>query len=136
MSRVEPHLNRILVVDDEKSIVFAFRQYFVGQGYAVDCALTAEEALRLVASNSYAVAIVDVHLQGLGAESDGLKVAATIRATAPQTIVIILTAVETPETERRAAEVGVHSFLRKPARLSHVADVAFGFMRGPGAVAG
>ena len=33
-------MDRILVVDDEKSIVFALRRYFVQQGYIVDTALT------------------------------------------------------------------------------------------------
>ena len=130
MNRVEKVLNRILVVDDEKSIVFAFRHYFVAQGYVVDCAMSAVDALALLGQHSYAVAIVDIHLQGLGDESDGLNVAAAIRQTSPNTIVIILTALETQETERRAAEVGVHSYLRKPARLSHVADIAFAYMRG------
>jgi DNA-binding response OmpR family regulator len=126
---VEHQVNRILVVDDEKHIVFAFRQYFVARGHVVDCAMTAVEAHDLLSRHSYSVAIIDVHLEGLGDAGDGLNIAAAIRQSSPATIVIILTAVETPETERRAAEVGVHSFLRKPARLAHVADVAFGFMR-------
>ena len=32
-------VNRILLVDDEKSIVFAVRQYFLKRGYVVDLSL-------------------------------------------------------------------------------------------------
>lgn len=122
-------MSRILVVDDEKSITFALRQYFLQEGYSVDCALTCEEALSLLAANEYSVAIVDIELRGSGNGSDGLNLAAFIRSHAPRTPVIILTAVETTEAQERAQAAGVHSYLCKPARLSHVADVAFSLIR-------
>lgn len=122
-------MNRILVVDDEKSITFALRQYFLQEGYSVDCALTCEEALSLLAANEYSVAIIDIELRGSGNGSDGLNLAAFIRSHAPLTPVIILTALETTEAQNRAQAAGVQSYLCKPARLSHVADVALSLMR-------
>ena len=121
-------VKRILLVDDEKSIVFAVRQYFLKQGYAVDCAGTSEHALELLAAEHYAVAIVDVELRGSRDSSDGLNLAQFIRSHAPATAIIILTALETPETESRAKEAGVHSFLHKPTRLAQIAAVALGLM--------
>jgi two-component system response regulator PilR (NtrC family) len=122
-------VKRILLVDDEKSIVFAVRQYFLKQGYVVDSAGTSEQALELLASEHYAVAIVDVELRGSRDSSDGLTLAQFIRTHAPATAIIILTALETPETASRAKEAGVHSFLHKPTPLAQIADVAFGLMR-------
>lgn len=122
-------MSRILVVDDEKSITFALRQYFLQEGYSVDCALTCEEALSLLAANQYSVAIVDIELRGSGNGSDGINLAAFIRSHAPRTPVIILTAVETTEAQERAQAAGVQCYLCKPARLSHVADVAFSLIR-------
>jgi len=122
-------VKRILLVDDEKSIVFAVRQYFLQQGYVVDCATTCEEALEQLAAHEYAVAIVDVELRGGTGSNDGLNLAQFIRRHAPTTGVIILTALATLETEIRAREAGVHSFLSKPTRLSQIADVAFGLIR-------
>jgi DNA-binding response OmpR family regulator len=125
-------VNRILVVDDEKSITFALRQYFLQEGYSVDCALTCEEALSFLAANQYSVAIVDIELRGSGNGSDGLNLAAFIRSHSPLTPVIILTAVETTESQKRAQAAGVQSYLCKPARLSLVADVAFSLIRDNG----
>jgi DNA-binding response OmpR family regulator len=122
-------VKRILLVDDEKSIVFAVRQYFLKQGYVVDCAGTSEQALELLAAEHYAVAIVDVELRGSRDSADGLNLAQFIRSHAPTTAIIILTALETPETESRAKEAGVHSYLHKPTRLAQIADVALGLMR-------
>ncbi|HEX9163811.1 MAG TPA: response regulator [Thermoanaerobaculia bacterium] len=122
-------MKRILLVDDEKSILFALRQYFLQQGYVVDSAMTSEQALELLAAEHYAVAIVDVELRGSRDSSDGINLAYFIRRHAPATAIIILTALETSETAQRAREAGVHSFLQKPAPLSQIADVAFGLMR-------
>jgi DNA-binding response OmpR family regulator len=128
-------VKRILLVDDEKSIVFAVRQYFLSQGYVVDSAATCDQALALVAANQYAVAIVDVELRGSSDSSDGVHIAQFIRSHAPATGVIILTALATPETETRAREAGVHSFMHKPTRLAQIASVAFGLMRDVSATA-
>ncbi len=122
-------MERILVVDDEKSIIFALRRYFVHQGYSVDCATTSEEALEYLAASHYSLAIVDIELRGSQNHSDGLNLAAFIRSHAPATPVIILSAVESPETQRRAREAGVHSFLSKPAPLAMVASIALALMR-------
>jgi two-component system sensor histidine kinase RpfC len=120
-------VERILVVDDEKGIIFGLRQYFAQQGYPVDCATSSEEALEHLAANQYGVAIVDVELRG-DSPADGLNLAAFIRRHAPATVVIILSAHESPETHKRALDAGVHSFVSKPARLSLLADVAVRLM--------
>jgi DNA-binding response OmpR family regulator len=121
-------MNRILVVDDEKGIVFALEKYFAQHGFQVDTATDAETAKELLRNGSYALAILDVHLSGRTDLTEGLDLAATIRETAPGTAVILMTALGTPETEQRATEVGAHSFVRKPARLSSMAEIAFGLI--------
>ena len=122
-------MHRILVVDDEKSIVFALRQYFMREGYIVDCATSAEQALEDLALNHYAVAIIDIELRGSSEDADGLNLAQFVRQHAPATVVIILSALESAEVESRAREAGVHSFVHKPAPLALIADVAAGLMR-------
>lgn len=117
------------MVDDEKSIVFALRQYFLRQGYVVDSALGAEQALEHLATNHYALAIIDVELRGSGDHSDGVNLAQFIHTHAPATAVIILSAHESPEVESRAREAGAHSFVHKPAPLAQLADVAAGLIR-------
>ena len=123
--------NRILVVDDEKSILFAIEKYFAQQGFIVDTAADTARAAALIAANTYALAIIDVHLSGRTDYLEGLEIAAKLREISPRTAVIVMTALGTPEPERRAAEAGAHSFLRKPARLAHVAEVAIGLIGSP-----
>ena len=119
--------NRILVVDDEPGIRFAFRQYFGQRGHIVDCAGTQKEARALIALNQYGLAILDLHLSSRES-SEGFELACLLRDYAPETAVIILSASETPDTERRAVEAGARSYMRKPARLAKVAEIAFGLV--------
>ena len=123
--------NRILVVDDEKSILFALEKYFEQQGFAVDTAADASAARELIERVPYALAIIDIHLSGRTDRAEGLDIAELLRKSSPDTAVIMMTALGTPETERRAAEIGAHSFLRKPARLAHLANIAFGLIGAP-----
>lgn len=119
--------NRILVVDDEPGIRFAFRQYFGQRGLIVDCAGTQKEARALIALHQYNLAILDIHLSGRET-AEGLDLARLLRDYAPETAIIVLSASEAPDVEQRAAEVGVHSYVTKPARLAKVAEIAFGLV--------
>ncbi len=113
------------MVDDEKSIRFALGHYFIQQGVDVDSAGDVPEARALLESTHYELAIVDIHLGGRNETEDGLDLAAFIRDFSPGTVVVILTGLESPASLRRAAEVGVRSFLRKPTPLAEVAEIAF-----------
>jgi DNA-binding response OmpR family regulator len=133
LAKAWPVKPRILIVDDEKSIRFAVDRYFGRYGYVVDSACDSAEARSLLHRNDYDLAILDLNL-GVTDSSDGLDLAAWIRTERAATPVILLTALSTSEVESRASSAGVSSLLRKPMRLSAVADVALrliGSITGP-----
>lgn len=66
---------RILVVDDESEIVELLRDVLTAEGYIVDAAPTAEEALRLIRENIYDTALLDFNLPDL----DGVMLHRQIR---------------------------------------------------------
>jgi DNA-binding NtrC family response regulator len=112
----------LLIVDDEESILFAMQEYFTALGYHVDCARESDEAKRLLARTSYAVAITDLHLTGSpGAE--GLALLDYIRHHHPATRVIVLTAFGLPAIEAEARRRGAEALLRKRMSLPEVAHV-------------
>lgn len=53
---------RILVVDDETEIVELLRDVLTGEGYVVDVAQTAEDALQLIREQIYSGALLDFNL--------------------------------------------------------------------------
>jgi DNA-binding NtrC family response regulator len=122
-----PVRHRLLLVDDEESILFAMREYFATFGYQIDCACELEEAEALVVKHRYDLVVADLRLTGIyGAE--GLELVGLIRERSPRTHVILLTAYGSPEIEMEAKRLGVASFLHKPKPLPDVAQIVFGLL--------
>jgi DNA-binding NtrC family response regulator len=110
---------RILVVDDEDSILFAFRQSFEAFGYHVDCAREVEEAEALLVTYQYQAVLSDMRLTGMhGAE--GLEIIGFVRERCPWTPVILLTAYSSEELEVEARRRGADAFVQKPAPLAEI----------------
>jgi len=113
---------RLLIVDDDESIVFAMHDYFTEQGWDVDCARRTEEAELLATSKQYDAVITDVHLTGFRA-AEGLELVSYLRARGAAKV-IVLTAYGTSEIEREAMHRGAHAFLQKTVPIWQVATVA------------
>ena len=67
-ARKAPPLS-ILVVDDEPVVVQSLGDWFRQDGYRVDTAQSAKEALRRVAEHAYDIALLDIKMPG----TDGLE---------------------------------------------------------------
>ena len=115
-----PH--RILVVDDEESILFALAEYFAKCGYEVDCAREFQEAVSLLDHAHYSVAIVDLRLTGIDGV-EGLELIEHMRERHSDTRTILLTAYGSPEIEAEARSRGVDVMLNKPRPLKEMAGV-------------
>jgi two-component system OmpR family response regulator len=124
-------IKRLLVVDDEQSILFAVEKYFVKAGYLVDCARELEEAEALAAHNVYDFVIADLSLTEHGS-SEGLEILRYIRRGSPSTRVILLTGDDSPLREREAFRRGCDAYLHKPKGLDEIARV-FADLTGEGA---
>ena len=110
---------RILVVDDEATILFAMKEYLSGGGFTVDCAAEREEAQALIANVSYSAVIADLRL--LGSDSgDGLDVVQSARERSRHTRIVLLSAYATPEIEARARSHGADVVLRKPRPMKEI----------------
>ncbi len=114
--------SRMLVVDDEHSILVGMKRFFQSRGFEVDCAAEREEAEALLSDGHYDCVIADLCLtRARGA--DGLEVVSFVRNIDPRTRVIVLTAHGSPESEEEARRLGAAAFLRKPMPLDSLASV-------------
>jgi len=117
---------KILIVDDEKTLRYFLRLTLQEQGYNVSEAASGHTALKLIANNSFEVALVDLHLTDM----DGLDIMRHLRKEAPQTSVIILTGYATVDSAIEALRQGAHDYLTKPCDTSELlASVADGVAR-------
>jgi DNA-binding response OmpR family regulator len=111
--------HKILVVDDEPTILFAMKEYLSHGGFIVDCAAEREEAEALIANVLYAAVIADLRI--LGSDSgDGLDVVLAARERSRRTRIVLLSGYATPEVESRARAYGADAVLRKPRPLRDI----------------
>lgn len=109
-----PRPARVLVVDDEPSIVDFTRFVLEAEGYEVRAAASGEAALNLVSDEDGAVDLVllDVALEGL----DGIEVCRRLKAR-PETAhvpVLIVTALSGDRVRHSAFEAGAAGVVNKP----------------------
>ncbi len=100
----------VLVVDDEAGIRDLMARWLASGGYDVRTACSAEEGLQRVHDRAPAVALCDVRMPG----HDGLWLAQQIRHDAPETAVIIATALPAVGTVVTSLRQGVIDCLTKP----------------------
>lgn len=101
---------RILVVDDEELIRFSFLRPLQREGYTVEAANNGNTALEKIVNAKYDLAVIDLQLDDM----DGLDVVRHLRGTSPETKVIVITAVNTPEIRARMLSEGIRGYYEKP----------------------
>ena len=111
---------RLLIIDNEETILFALDKYFQHKGYRVQCARELEEAEALAFCCDYDAVIIDLSLNGKGT-TEGLEIIRYVRLHCPHARLILLTAHATPEIESEAKRRGVHALLKKPRPLAEIA---------------
>ena len=116
-------MKRLLIIDDEETILFPLKRYFSRLHYRVDCAAELEEAEALVTYTSYDLVIADLSLTA-GGSTEGLEILRFVRQHSPATRVIVISAYGTPVIESEAMRRGADAFLQKPQRLADIARVA------------
>ena len=110
---------RILVIDDEESICFAFRRYFESRGTAVAVANTVREGRQRYFELRPDVVFLDVRL----ADGNGLDLLDTLRRDDPDACVIMITAYGSLETVTRAIRNKAFDYLVKPLDLDRAGEV-------------
>ena len=100
---------RILVVDDKENILKLFAR-ILGDGYELTTAADGGRAISLVAAQPFDVVVTDLRMPG----ADGFEVLRAVKARAPETEVIMMTAYATVGDAVEAMKQGAYDYLQKP----------------------
>lgn len=115
----------VLVVDDEPSICWGFKQLLGQEGFQVLTAGSAEAGLELAKKNSLGLVLLDVRLPGMS----GLDALRAFRDSTSDAPIIVMTAFGDLETAVKAVEQGASDYLNKPFRLDDALDMCHRALR-------
>ena len=108
-------MSRVLVVDDEKTIVKGIKFALEMDGMEVDCAYDGEEALSCIKNNKYDVVLLDLMLPKM----DGYTVCSHVREFSDVPI-IMLTAKGEDNDKIMGLEYGADDYITKPFNILEV----------------
>jgi CheY-like chemotaxis protein len=109
---------RVLVVDDDLAIRVTFADILSGEGYAVTAAPDGPEAMRLAAGQPFDAVLLDLFMPGM----DGLAVLPLLRALAPATSIVIVSAFVEPDRAAEAFRLGAAAVIAKPPNLDELLE--------------
>ena len=110
------NLRRVLVVDDEENIRLVLQTLLTKKGYEVTSAVSAEQALSLAAESAPDFVLTDVKMPGMS----GIDLCRELRARAPQTCVIMMSAYGSVEQALEAVRVGAYDYVAKPFKQDEI----------------
>lgn len=111
---------KILVIDDEKLIRWSLREILVQEGYDVDTADRAEEAINLAKDIPYNLIIADLEIQ----DEDGIEMLKKIRNFRPDSVAIILSARPKQQIAPEYGDLRVFDIIEKPFKSEQLLSTA------------
>jgi len=103
-------VDKILVVDDERSMRDFLSIMLKKTGYDVTTAVDGEEAVKILHKDIFDLVITDLKMPKV----DGLQVLKTVKELSPDTVVIVITAFASTETTVEAMKEGAYDYITKP----------------------
>jgi DNA-binding NtrC family response regulator len=108
---------RILIVDDEESMVPFLSILLSKEGYEVHVARSGRDALQKAEEESFDVVVTDIKMPG---EIDGLGVLSGVKKIDPSTPVVIRTAFASQKSAIEALNRGAYQYLEKSAKNDEI----------------
>ncbi len=106
-------LGSILVVDDEAELCETLRDFFTGQGYTVETAMNAGDALMLVSLSRPDAIVLDIRLP----DRSGADLLPELLALDESLTVVMLTGLDDEAVARATLNGGAFDYVRKPFNL-------------------
>ncbi len=109
-------MEKILVVDNEKSMREILSIALRKEGYFIETADDGDTALKILLKENFDLILTDVKMPRM----NGLTLLHEAMALSPETIVIMMTAYASTETAVEAMKEGAYDYLTKPFQLEEV----------------
>ncbi len=112
---------KILLVDDESAVLFAYKKVLQREQFKVDAIDSMAGTYELLKSNSYDVAILDLRLGGELSE-EGFELLRHIKGKHPETVIVMITAHGNKGIRERAYQLGADHYFEKPVSTNRIRE--------------
>ncbi|SFN97940.1 two component transcriptional regulator, winged helix family [Chitinophaga sp. YR627] len=107
---------KLLLIEDEPSVVSFIRRYLAEAGYDVSVALDGVSGLQMATENNFQLIILDVMLPGM----NGIAVCKALRQQQLSTPILMLTALGSTENVVTGLDSGADDYLVKPFKQAEL----------------
>ncbi len=107
---------KVIIVDDDVSILRILKRLLLDKGYDVFTAGNGKEAIMQIEENDFDLVITDLMMP----ETDGLEVLRKAKEKNPNTQVIMITGYATLDSAIEALKLGAFDYIRKPFKLAEL----------------
>ena len=101
---------RALIVDDDRTLREGCASVLRSEGFVVEVTARGDEAIEMVRRQRFDIMFVDVYMTPVS----GIDVLKTVMATAPNTLVVLMTGNPSVESSIEAMQIGAWEYLSKP----------------------
>ncbi|TAN44198.1 MAG: sigma-54-dependent Fis family transcriptional regulator [Nitrospirae bacterium] len=109
-------MNKILIVEDKKSMADMLSMAFGSEGYEVKCALSIKDGLASLDNENVDAVVTDLKLP----DGSGFDILKSAKERVPSLPVVVMTAFGSIETAVRAVKEGAYDFITKPFDPDHL----------------
>ncbi|MHC1726476.1 MAG: response regulator [Syntrophobacteraceae bacterium] len=110
---------RLLIVDDDKDILFLMGEYLNACGFEFQLADSVAQARNLLKKTRYDVVLSDFNMPG----ESGLDLYRYVAAIYPDLPFILMTGTCDPRVKRESLSMGVYDYIEKPFQLKHLRHI-------------
>jgi len=118
-------MSKLLLVDDEEDVLYAFRRIFDSPEVEVTTAGSGEQALEVLPKLKPDLVLMDIRMGGI----TGLETLRRIREINPKQLVILMTAFGTTQTAIEAMKLGAYDYVLKPFDVPRLKAVVAGALK-------
>ena len=101
---------RALIVDDDRTLREGCASVLRSEGFVVDVTARGDEAIEMVRRSRFDIMFVDVYMTPVS----GIDVLKAVMATAPNTLVVLMTGNPSVDSSIEAMQIGAWEYLSKP----------------------
>lgn len=107
---MEESKQKILLIDDDKTLCEVLGEELEQENYSVTCSFSGKDGLSRLSLGTYNLVILDYNMP----EMDGYEVLVQVKRIFPMMPVMIITGDADSEVQKKFVDIGANDFVKKP----------------------